>query len=75
MIFFDVFGSSPGLSIVKTDWNCFTSMFALLLLSLTILFPDFSGAIPKESCFLDLTYFQNGFVLLLFSPSSMLVLM
>ena len=68
-----VFGSSPGGSLVKTDWNCFTSISAFPLLSLTILLPDLRGAIPNESCFFYFTYFQKGFELLLFKPSSMLV--
>ena len=68
-------GRGPGVSFVKTDWNGFTRISAFPLLSLIILLPDLNGAIPKESCFLDLTYFQNGFVLLLLRPSKMLLFM
>ena len=58
--------------IVNTDSNCSSRSSAFPLLSLTRLVPFFNGAIPPESWRLDLMYFQNGFVSLLFRPSKML---
>ena len=66
-----VLGSILSVVFVNTDLNCCNSNSALPLLSLTRLDPFFNGAIPPESWRFDLTYFQKGFVLLLFKPSSM----
>jgi hypothetical protein len=44
------------------------------LLSLMRFVPFFSGVKPLDSWRFDLTYFQNGFVLLLLSPPMMFVL-
>jgi hypothetical protein len=60
--------------IIETDLNWFNNNSAFPFRSLMRFVPFFSGGIPPDSWRFDLTYFQNGFVLLLFSPSMMFVL-
>ena len=57
-------------SLVQTDENSLIRIRAFSLLLFIRCPRSFNGATPKLSCFLDLTYFQNGIVLFLAIPSS-----
>ena len=60
-------------SLVNTDRNCWMRFFPLPLQSLTRWPSSRSGAIPILSSIPDLTYFQKGFGLLRWRPSSMML--
>ena len=65
---FDKSGRMLSFTLVNTDWNCLTKMSAFPLES-DIKFPFcFKGDTPMLSCFLHLTYFQNGLEFLLSRP-------
>ena len=49
-----ILGTILSDSLVKTDTNCISMMFALLLAPVNRFPPDFSGAIPMLSCLLNL---------------------
>ena len=72
---FSICGMSKESSIVNTDLNCSTNIWAFSLLSLNREPSFLSGEIPILSCFLDLTYLQNGLLFLFCSPSLMTSLM
>jgi hypothetical protein len=57
-------------SSVKTDWNCLFSASALDLLSSMKLPSTSKVATPLLSCFLDLMYLQNFFVILVLACCS-----
>ena len=59
LVVFFTDGRGSDDSFVKTDWNCLTSISAFPLLSLIIFPLDLKCAIPKESCFFDLTNQRN----------------
>ena len=65
-----VLGILLTFSLVKTDENCLIRICAFPLLLFIKCPRSFSGATPMFSCFLDLTYFQKGFVLFFSIPSS-----
>ena len=65
----DKSGRMLSFTLVNTDWNCSTKMSAFPFES-DIKFPFcFKGDTPMLSCFLHLTYFQNGLEFLLSRPS------
>jgi hypothetical protein len=65
-----VLGILLTFTLVKTDENCLIRICAFSSLLFIRCPRSFSGAIPMLSCFLDLTYFQKGFVLFFSIPSS-----
>ena len=72
---FVMFGSGVVACLVNTDLNCWRSSLALVLLSVCSLFPSFSGATPRFSCFFALIHDQNGLVVLFCKPSLIFLLM
>ena len=66
-----VFGRVLSVVLVKTDLNWSNRSSAFPLLSLIKFDPFFKDAIPPASCRFDFICFQNGLVLLFFSPSKM----
>ena len=67
-------GMSLLVFLVKTDLNWSTKMSDLLTPSFTRDPFFFSGGVPMLSWRFDFMYFQNGLVLLLSSPSCIIVL-
>ena len=65
---FLVSGRWLSLSLVKTDWNCSTIIWAFSLLALISCPIFFKGGTPTLSWRLDLTYLQNGLELFSSSP-------
>ena len=59
--------------LVKTDLNWSTKMSDLPTTSFTRDPFFFSGGVPMLSCRFDFMYFQNGLLLLLSSPSCIIV--
>ena len=59
---------------VKTDWNCRSSRWAFVLLSVARWVPCLSGATPLFSCHFDITYTRKGLVLFEARPSLIVLL-